>query len=833
MRTMSALVRCGAVALVATLLTCSAPMSPSARAATQTSDLPPLSVTQLIPAVTSTVSAVDLDDANRALVNVDNGATVSAYVTSGTSFTTVADYRAVAFSTIGSPVISKDVVVGNRGSDGNGWRAFVTVDGLEQEILWKIGEPISIVVNDVNRSGTVVGQFQYGNVTHAFSITPLDDDKDGVPDTWSKDDDPQDNVNDLFHDLGGPDSGPRVATAINDNGIVVGIWYDGLVWRPFNSGGEAGARPNDISNNNEVVGLNTTTQRALLFPSTVLDESGSFGNTAATSINNHTQVVGIGGTSGFYYDPDHGITNTNDRIVDPNDRWSFSPAKINDSGVILASASNRAFLLTPAPTCTSALDSPQRTGTQPAACCTVTDVSWQDNRLTSNPAALGGGQKVFADKNSPSDPSDGRDITVAATAPTGSTVYFRVFDVDDPTSDTSPVDAKGPVGDDNRGHLDPLPASAISDSSGHARVALRMSTHPGDNFRVAAGCDHTYLDTLAVSKTDIVDTGGATLPTATAKVTSLLTVWRRIHIERDDMTAVKGNQTLGTITTMDRSRTKLTVGSLRTSDGTTLRRLEAGRYENGTIDWSTGAAVVGSNTASVVTLHSPVPAGINPVGRSFTMVDDDDYLSVGGLLTGDEGQPVHAIPGIYDYLQSSDDPTKNPFAAAYIEPSYDGGGNASNDSSVPFRLHLPLNTASAAAAVDRSRGSAAAESDSYWIAYFLHGYQPARSRDHDPSSEVGTAGSTWASAADAETVVSEATVPKGGNDCILYMEAIREAATLVPQDLQRTVPHELGHQFGLKHWKTTDSLMSKGSTGAIFVPAELNALRWRVKSPGQ
>src|SRR5207302_11432254 len=124
--------------------------------------------------------------------------------------------------------------------------------------------------------------------------------------------------------------------AIKADGTIVGIRFDSVAgWIPFGTTGPDGARPNDISNSNRVVGLNTLTQQALLFPTTFLDPRGSFGNTNALSVNNRGEIVGTSvNRDGFYYDSTNGIVALNDRIPSPGDRRSFSPTVINDNGLI-------------------------------------------------------------------------------------------------------------------------------------------------------------------------------------------------------------------------------------------------------------------------------------------------------------------------------------------------------------------------------------------------------------------------------------------------------------------------------------------------------------------
>ncbi|MFJ5695034.1 hypothetical protein ACIP9X_14435 [Arthrobacter sp. NPDC093125] len=474
---------------------------------------------------------------------------------------------------------------------------------------------------------------------------------------------------------------------------------------------------------------------------------------------------------------------------------------------------------------------------------TVTDLSavdWvNDGRILTNPSS-GGGKKIFADKDNPTSPS-GREVQVEATASPGDTVYFKAFDVDDPSSDAAPIDANGALGDDNRGTPKAgtlSGGSAVADSTGHALVTLQLPAHPGDNVRVAAACSLEYLNGLRVSGTSIVDSTGTALPTDGAKVTEMLTVWRRVHIERDDMTAVTGNQTFGTITMIDATRKKLTIGALHSSAGVALANLEAGQYQRGLLTLPATAtapavsAAVSTNGRTVVTLSTALPVGTSAAGRPFTLVDDDDYTS-SGTLTGDEGRAVSAIAGLYSLLQDSDDPVRNVYAPSYIQPVYDGGGGA-NDATAPFRLNVPAGVVNSQPQINGSRGSTAADSSEYWVAYFQHAYQGDTSADDDPLSDDSTWGVTPYDGAAASSVVSEATVPAGGDGSLLYMETLREGGNVTPIVIQTLAPHELGHQFGLDHSpRRAVGLMMDTGMAKSFLPAELNALRWRVNSPGQ
>ncbi len=199
----------------------------------------------------------------------------------------------------------------------------------------------------------------------------------------------------------------------------------------------------------------------------------------------------------------------------------------------------------------------------------VQSVVWEQiNRpLSANNHPTGTvGVKMFPDKDSPSDTAEARTVRVVATVnpPTnGIPIYFRVLDVDDPSTNASPVDANDTTvgvgaGGDNRSDGTGTPnggalsaSSALSFYSGSgiatASVVLTVSRQPGNNFRVAASCDAGSLAKLSVTNSipDTIYVPGDSAPVAafnTGKITELLTVWRRLWIERDSMSSVSSNK---------------------------------------------------------------------------------------------------------------------------------------------------------------------------------------------------------------------------------------------------------------------------------------------------
>jgi hypothetical protein len=116
------------------------------------SALPSLSGTLLAEPCPATAAAADLNNAGRTLVSVDDGVESVACLGSGTSWARVADFTSTAFPAAGNALVQKDVIAENR-TGGLSSRAFVTVDGLKEEIRRRADTAFSAIVNAVNHSG--------------------------------------------------------------------------------------------------------------------------------------------------------------------------------------------------------------------------------------------------------------------------------------------------------------------------------------------------------------------------------------------------------------------------------------------------------------------------------------------------------------------------------------------------------------------------------------------------------------------------------------------------------------------------------------------------------
>src|SRR5205814_1668866 len=126
-------------------------------------------------------------------------------------------------------------------------------------------------------------------------------------------------------------------------------------------------------------------------------------------------------------------------------------------------------------------------------------------------------------------------------------LILSTFDVDDPSTDDTPVDPNKSEGNDNRGRI-PARAGALpggqgtvslrTDATGFLRVAFTPTMQPGDNFKVAVGCDASYLNSLEpkgdpTGAGGVVEKNGNPIDPTKAILSPMLTVWRTVHIELD------------------------------------------------------------------------------------------------------------------------------------------------------------------------------------------------------------------------------------------------------------------------------------------------------------
>ncbi|MFV0389415.1 MAG: hypothetical protein ACK5NT_11750 [Pyrinomonadaceae bacterium] len=435
-----------------------------------------------------------------------------------------------------------------------------------------------------------------------------------------------------------------------------------------------------------------------------------------------------------------------------------------------------------------------------------------NSSLDSNPGNgnpnTNSGLRIFPDKISPADTTNRATVKVKATvtpAVEGIPIYFKTFDLDDPSDNTAPVDSNGSAGDDNRGQVGTSSSgqlnltTATTNSSGIAVVELTVTKQPGDNFAVVASKAQAFLDGVAVDGTNLkngsqtIPLTGQTTTTNPAMRTEMLTIWRKLHIESDSMGVVTGNKVNGTISALGQS----CVGGICDNGfQTSLTSLEEERFQQGKILVAGYSYDVKTNGSNGIVILNGQPFGSNsiPLGSSFVMYDDDD-MNDDGVLDGDEGDEV-VDPDTSLLTNNSSSVANNLFATGYIVPAYDLGGNDGNVASI-INVGGDVNAPDIAPFYTNFNNYSYHNDDDFWVIYLLGGYQFTTDRDGDPRLISATTGQIG-------TIYGLTDTPQRqriGRGSIIFNEDARPhefpGGTLASRAI--TADHEVGHLFGCDH----------------------------------
>ncbi len=190
--------------------------------------------------------------------------------------------------------------------------------------------------------------------------------------------------------------------------------------------------------------------------------------------------------------------------------------------------------------------------------------------------------------------------------------------------------------------------------------------------------------------------------------------------------------------------------------------------------------------------------------------------------------------------------------------------NITNSSSTTDELHIALTN---------DRGSSNLEADNFWVAYILYGYQGDTTEDADgdganpgisrrqPSDyphcdcireqndNTPCAGATCPLQTVNGKVIPR--IPTGSFGSAIYQEVQQDvhrswmlARNYNYPNIRTTIPHELGHQFGLSgdQIRSTFQIMDYDTSNSLGIPVpnvyelnpeHINLIRRRIKSPGK
>jgi len=442
---------------------------------------------------------------------------------------------------------------------------------------------------------------------------------------------------------------------------------------------------------------------------------------------------------------------------------------------------------------------------------TYMDNDGPDNHPSSPP---NGGKRIFPDKKACDDPYPDRRkiVTVKATitpAIDNRHVYFKDFDVDDPSSDIAPIDENGSVGGDNYGGAGSLSTNdAVTNGSGEARVRFAVTMNPGDNFRIAAALSEDKLALTATTQ----QMADADAPPPGVKFTPMLTVWRKLHLELDSMTAGLDNPVSNRNIDDTWNNTPHTGESGAEINGWNIHPDE-GQYEGGTLTVS----------------------GIN-----FEIIDniddwgDDTVYVIGNICPYEDNLASFTDDDICPLPRKVDWGLMNSkFNPAYVEVVEEPGVYNSNATFIANLTDLSVTEAV------RSRTTAS----DYWMAQVMSCHQGEISTDGDADGVYHWHGFTSYKTGDVGVKVGESS-PTGDNICVIYLESIRDQAAQEPflvsigwrstaysnSDIERTtVVHEIGHVFGCVH--SDGEIMQGGPENPALDFSDVSINRIRNNNP--
>jgi hypothetical protein len=439
-----------------------------------------------------------------------------------------------------------------------------------------------------------------------------------------------------------------------------------------------------------------------------------------------------------------------------------------------------------------------------------------------------GGKRIFPDKTSPTDAGAANrrlvDL-VAHTSPakSGCSVYFRVWDVDDPFDQNNPalpdvslidVDASGP---DNRGTAGGLTQATVpTDANGKAVTTFNVSLQPGDNFRAGASVTQAALDGVTQTQAD------DKTPPSHVHFTDMLTVWRKLHVETDTMVRPTFVQNTWIMDwNSPRQGPASTQVVVKVDDPPTDgSQTDDQQFTRGFAELQTAPGVP-ILTASIVDYKTYEGLG---------QVDDEITVNITGCGGGMQGLACLggitngkvlvcdddiSVPATFSAkVWGCDDSYASPvgslappdlsllvdrYKPAYVEPVQDAQASAVQGLTIFLRnqgFGLTANYGKALWDQAKAARNLPVSTSNYWTVMVVSAWQAEEPTDFDPDSEAGAgSGITWG----INTHDDGARTSSLGSSYTGICAAFKAVLGEVPGREKFTVAHEIGHTFGLPH----------------------------------
>ncbi len=454
----------------------------------------------------------------------------------------------------------------------------------------------------------------------------------------------------------------------------------------------------------------------------------------------------------------------------------------------------------------------------------VASITWETylDNLPLDTCPTNGGQRIFPGKKDPDDayPTYRISVTVFGmiepAPPPGSSVYgvpvyLKHWDVDDPSADGNVVDnlpAGVPnSGPDNRGGGGVLLSTVVGTWEwGGFYGLLDVTMKPGDNFCVAGTTTPQLLDNRMVQADAeaMMPNGGAR---AGARITEMLTVWRKLWVERDTMAAATGFPVVGTVDSITLNSPVAGQSTIDLGQNLADDHSDLNLYEEGDIGFAACPAgldvfPVVSNTSNFLTDDEVVVLGLPGAcanGSVYSSWDDD-------------------VQGILPHYPSGGAILGTAFATAYILPVYAG---EEYQDVIPFEIHLnDLEMYQINNARDLT------SSPAFWACLIVGCWEPGQNWDADPDV-CFTLTPPFGPPPGAEGAETGRTETDKG-EAAIFMQTIQDdAACMWITDEAHTVTHEIGHTCREHDHHVPNSIMQEGAPRGQnqFAPESIDIFR--------
>jgi hypothetical protein len=479
--------------------------------------------------------------------------------------------------------------------------------------------------------------------------------------------------------------------------------------------------------------------------------------------------------------------------------------------------------------------------------------------LDDNPL-WGGGQRIRPDADAIGGDAS-PEVTVKATATpkvAGLEVHFKRFDRDDISSDDLEIDENGRDGSDNFGSTKLGQAwgfggapttDGVTDAQGECRKTFRVTMQPGDNFEAAAACDKGDIDPLT-------DNDASMLKVPYRLSSGMLTVWRRVFIERESMGPPQPNDKryvgIGRtveVTLFDEDRQAIV--RFRPDDADLLAESENRWVPGRFLDVTTAAGyeIVSSTTrgglidVTVKTRFETGPRGqklvIHPAPGFQGFLYDDDFQFGRGTGVSDR-KLLPILPDLSELV--------NTYQDAYLDiigtvPGL--AGSQQGQGNLPVRVNFlkdtfPPDTDDSAqlnAYINTFFNAQGSRTDSCWIGYLVTAFQGSLESDNDPDGLTGAIfGQNARGGVNGDLAIGAAAYAETSRD-VLTEAGLLDA---FPFLFAKTHAHEFGHQLGLTESSGGIMVVDAGRGGSkdptISSPVtftQMHKIRRYPESPGR